>query len=84
MAAEFPLPDLVFLIDVPPEVGLARIAKGRGEVPNQFEQLGSLAAARQAYLNLAARHANFVKVDGTRPVDEVTADLVRILGERRP
>ncbi len=69
MAAEFPIPDRVFLIDVPPEVGLARIARGRGEVPNQFEQQESLAAARAAYLKMAAQYPNFVKMDGTQPVE---------------
>jgi dTMP kinase len=85
MASEFPIPDLVYLIDVPPEVGLARIAKGRGEVPNQFEQLESLRAARDVFLNLAARHANIVRVDGTRPVEEVhEAVMKHLAGYRHP
>src|SRR5262245_48730398 len=82
MTAEFPIPDVVFLIDVPADVGLARIAQGRSEVPNQFEQLDSLRAARQVFLNLAARYANIVTVDGTQPVEEVRMKILEHLGER--
>lgn len=37
-----PVPDVVFLLDVPPEVGLSRIAEGRGETPNMFENAPGL------------------------------------------
>jgi dTMP kinase len=83
MTSEFPIPDVVFLIDVPAEVGLARISHGRGEVPNQFEQLDSLRAARQVFLNLATRCANMITVDGTRPVEEVRETTRKHLAERR-
>jgi dTMP kinase len=82
MTGEFPIPDVVFLIDVPAEVGLDRISQGRGETPNQFEQLDSLRAARDVFLNLAARHTNILTVDGTQPVEEVRATIVKLLGGR--
>jgi dTMP kinase len=83
MTAEFPIPDVVFLIDVPAEVGLDRISLGRGETPNHFEQLDSLRAAREVFLNLAARNTNILTVDGTRPVEEVRTAIVKLLGGRR-
>jgi dTMP kinase len=82
MTAEFPIPDVVFLIDVPAEVGLDRISLGRGETPNHFEQLDSLRAAREVFLNLAARNTNILRVDGTRPVEEVRTAIVKLLGGR--
>ena len=33
-----PIPDFVFLLEVPPRLGLSRIRNNRGEVPNLFEQ----------------------------------------------
>jgi dTMP kinase len=75
MATEFPGPDLVLLIDVTPELGLARISKGRGDVPNHFEKLESLTAARAVYLKIAARQSNVMTVDGSRAAEEVTTDV---------
>src|SRR5262249_15628614 len=37
-----PEPDIVLLLDVPPEVGLSRIAQGRGDTPNAFETVNNL------------------------------------------
>jgi dTMP kinase len=82
MTGEFPIPDVVFLIDVPAEVGVDRISQGRGETPNHFEQLDSLRAARQVFLNLAARNANILTVDGTRTVEEIRRAIVKLLGGR--
>ncbi|HEY2784711.1 MAG TPA: dTMP kinase [Fimbriiglobus sp.] len=84
MTTEFPIPDIVFLVDVPVEVGLARISQGRREVPNHFEKLESLAAAREIFLKTAAHHPNIVTVDGTKSVEEVRRNILQILDERWP
>ena len=67
--------DLTVLVDVEPQVALARAV-----VPaDRFEQLGGefQARVRQGYLALAAADADgWVVVDGSRPVDEV-AQAVR-------
>jgi dTMP kinase len=59
-----PEPDVVFLLDVPPEVGLSRIAHGRQEIPNAFETHKDLEAARAVFLDLATRWPNIVVIDG--------------------
>jgi dTMP kinase len=82
MIREFPIPDVVFLIDVPAKVGLTRISQGRGEMPNQFEQLDSLRAARQVFRNLATRYSNIVTVDGKQPIEEVRATIMKHLADR--
>ena len=66
-----PVPDVVFLIDVPPAVGIDRITGGRGESPNEFEKLDDLRKARATFQNLTANHPEVVQIDGTRPIVDV-------------
>jgi dTMP kinase len=66
-------PDRTFLLDVPPAVGLARIA-GRDGVRDRMESesLAFFERVRAAYrARAAAEPARFVVVDATRPVDAV-------------
>jgi len=46
-----PQPDLLVLLDVPPEVGLARIRE-RGDEPNKFESEESLGRARGIFQHI--------------------------------
>jgi dTMP kinase len=84
MLANAPEPDFVFLIDVAPEVGLARIRQGRGEVPNAFETLANLQAVRRVFLDLATQRANIALIDGTPSADDVHRAIVKTLTERQP
>lgn len=64
-----PLPDLVILLTMDPEVSIARIQEGRGETLNDFEQLDQLR-------NVAARFASFTeacirRVDASQSIDQV-------------
>jgi len=70
-----PEPDIVLLLDVPPEVGLSRIAKGRRETPNAFETISNLEAARSAFLHLAKKLPNIVVIDG-RPNAQVVRQAI--------
>jgi len=79
MLASAPEPDIVFLIDVAPEVGLARIRQGRGEVPNAFETLANLQAVRAVFLALAKKFANIATIDGTATAEEVHQAVVQQL-----
>jgi thymidylate kinase len=63
-----PKPDLVFCLDVPPDVVQAR----KAEVP--YEET---VRQREAFLSLATRLPNGAVIDASRPVDEVAADVVR-------
>lgn len=58
----YPQPDLLILLDAPPEVLFAR--KGEGT-------LASLALRRAEYQRLGAAHARFAVVEATQPVDTV-------------
>jgi thymidylate kinase len=69
----YPRPDLVVLLDAPPEVLFAR--KGEGT-------LASLARRREDYLGLAGAAGidrSFAVVSATQPVDTVVADVARIV-----
>jgi dTMP kinase len=64
-------PDLVILLDLDPEEGLARIA-GRDRI--ESEQLAFHQAVRQAFLDLARGDPErFAVIDAARPFDEVAA-----------
>ncbi len=77
-------PDLTILLDVDVETGLRRRLSGGGE----WNRLDAYAVAfhqrvRQGYHALAQRDPQrWVTVDGNRPLDEVQADLRRIITTR--
>ncbi|MFA9431371.1 hypothetical protein [Egicoccus sp. AB-alg2] len=66
LATLFPAPDLVVVLDAPPEVLLAR--KGEGT-------LDSLRRARTLLRTEAPKFARVVTVDATRPLEEVVAEV---------
>mgnify|MGYP002626286625 FL=1 len=49
MRAEFPVPDLTLLIDVLPAVGIDRVSRLRGDIPNEFERVDELAHIREKF-----------------------------------
>jgi thymidylate kinase len=66
----YPRPDVVLFLDAPPEVLLAR--KGEGTI-------AALARRRADYLAIGRLSRNFAVVDATRPVDDVTRDVARLV-----
>jgi dTMP kinase len=77
-------PDLTLLLDVPVEIGMARISQ-RGGGPDRFEQnrRGFLERVRDCYLDQARREpARFAVIDAARPLPEVERAIVEALAER--
>lgn len=73
-------PDLTFLIDIDPAVGLAR-AVARAGTELRFEDMGQDMQARMrgAFLDLAATHAaRFRLIDGGRDAGAVAADVLAV------
>ncbi len=72
--AEFPEPDLVFLLEIPTEVGRSRITGGRGEQTNQgYEQSDYLNMVKAAFD--AMTDPNIVRIDASREPEAVAADI---------
>src|SRR5438093_141924 len=68
------VPELTPLLDVPPEVGLARIGGRRFD---RFEREGPEfhERVREGYLALMSREPRVRRIDAARPVDVVAADI---------
>ena len=75
--------DLTFLLDLPVEEGLARVARRHREEDRlEREQISFHERVRAAYLDLARRHRERYRVlDATRPPEEIAR---AIQGELRP
>ena len=76
-------PALTVLLDLPPEVGLAR--RGAAGDVNRLDAAGLdfHRRVREGYLALAAAEPErWVVLDAARPVAAVTADVLAVLGER--
>ncbi len=80
--AAFPLPDVTVMLDVPVDVALARVL-ARGGVPDRFERRDTLERVASAYDQalawVQARGGVVVRLDGTRPIFEVTASILGAL-----
>lgn len=74
-------PDLTILIDMDPAKGLSR-ALSRQTIEERFEDFGEelQAKMRAGFLELAQEFADrFVVIDGARSVEDVAADVVRVV-----
>jgi dTMP kinase len=77
-------PDLTFLVDIDPAVGLSR-AKGRQTAEERFEDMGLAMQIkmRAAFLALATEHpTRFRVIDGATDADTVAASIRAALAER--
>ena len=68
----YPRPGLVIYLDSPAEVLFAR----KGE-----KTVEELEKRRQAFLRLERQVRNFVRVDGTQPLDKVCAEVCKLIAE---
>ncbi len=74
-------PDLTLLFDVPTELAHARLALA-GNEPDRFEreQQAFFDRVRRAYLDRALREPRrIIRIDGTRSLAEIRAELERVL-----
>ena len=75
-------PDLTLLFDVPVEMGLERAARRSAADRFEQEEKAFFERVRAAYLQRARRHPDrYRKVDATRPIAEVRAEVECILAE---
>jgi dTMP kinase len=75
-----PVPDLVFLLDLPPAEGIRRISESRNERPNEFEKIETLTRVREAFNSIP--EPRLVRIDGGQTVEEVHEAVVAELSRR--
>lgn len=81
-ATEGTYPDITFLFDLDPEIGLARISKNSKREVNRLdlEKKEFHRNVRSAFLDLAKRYKNrFVIIDATKPSDKIVEDVYEIV-----
>lgn len=77
-------PDLTFLVDIPVEVSAARVRARGGADRLEREDEAFHTRVRAGYLVLAERFAHrIVRLDGTRPAEELADEALAVLRRRR-
>ena len=77
------MPDLTILIDLPPEIGLARVhARSDGQLDRmENEAIEFFQAVRQGYLDLAkSEPKRFLVLDGSQTVEELETQIWQRVG----
>ena len=72
-----PIPEIVFLIDVPPRVGLRRIQKGRNEEPNLFEKEEALKSVAEVFKTIEENY--IVRIDGVDDPDAIHSKIKNVI-----
>jgi dTMP kinase len=67
-----PEPDIIFLLDISAESGLARLVNNREVLNEQFERLDRLVKVRTAYLEMVEEDSgHYVVIDATQSLDDI-------------
>jgi dTMP kinase len=70
----FPVPDMVFILDIPVELGQVRITQTRGDTANLgYEQARFLAEVKKVFD--AMPDSNIVRIDGSQPLEAVASAI---------
>jgi dTMP kinase len=75
-----PIPDVVFLLDLPPVEAVRLISESRNDRLDEFEKIETLTRVREAYN--AIQEPRIARIDGGRPVEEVHQAVIAELSRR--
>ena len=75
-----PRPDLVIILDAPPETGRKRITNNRKEALNYFETLEYQKKVRELFLSMRSRD-NVRILDASGSIDEIQEEIRRVVKE---
>ncbi|XCN73283.1 MAG: dTMP kinase [Candidatus Electrothrix aestuarii] len=75
-----PMPNLVLLLTMDPEISIARIQEGRGEELNDFEQLDQLRKVADHFASFT--DPCIVRIDAAQAPDQVQEDIRKTVQER--
>jgi dTMP kinase len=73
-----PVPDVVYILDVDPELALSRI-RVRDSTPNEFEKVESLREVRSVFKRLLDYDDRLWEIDGAAPIELVQRGLLQHL-----
>lgn len=74
-----PIPEIVFLLNVPPRLGIIRIQKGRKEQPNLFEQEKYLSDVSNVFNALNEDY--IIPFDGVDGVDIIHNKIINVIDD---
>ncbi len=74
-------PDLIFLLEVPPEICVDRIKRSRFAI-NLFEKEEILRKVWTQYQKLARKNKNTYIINGERSIDEIFEDIKQIVNKK--
>ena len=78
-----PEPDIVFILDVPADVGLERATGRTGKANLQFEKLDRLIKVRQNYLEIVEQdNGTFKVVDARKSLEAVVDEIYEVIIQR--
>ncbi|MCI5130054.1 MAG: dTMP kinase, partial [Candidatus Electrothrix sp. EH2] len=75
-----PVPDLVLLLTMAPEISISRIQEGRGEELNDFEQLDQLRKVADHFASFD--DSCIVRIDAARSPEQVQKDIRKTVQAR--
>jgi dTMP kinase len=84
-ATEGTYPDITFLFDIDPELGLERINKNKDREVNRLdvEKLSFHKTVREGYLSLSERFKDrYVVIDASKSLEEVSNEVLQIILNR--
>lgn len=73
---KFPIPNIVIILNVAPNIGTSRIKKFRKEQLNKFEQEKYLVKVRNIFNDM--KEENIQIIDGAHPIEEVEEHILNI------
>ena len=80
--SKFRIPDITFILDVPPEVCLERIGKSRLNHFELFEEKEKFEKIRANYMSLKNSFPNMYVINGNRSIEAVAKDVQKIVLEK--
>jgi len=83
-ATDMVYPEIVFFIDIPPEVAIERLENSGegGKDRIEKEQIEFWERVRGCYLEMAREYSQFVRIDGMLGVDQIHERIIREFQQR--
>lgn len=74
-----PVPEIVFLLSIPPRLGLRRIQKGRNEEPNLFEREENLEKVKHLLDSLKENY--IVPINGAEEIEDIHNTVMNVIDD---